>query len=169
MQLGDELTLFVVELPGVIRWLCERNDRGEGSAHAGSCLRAPLIPSSFAGCCTDRNFTHQTMTTAQTGLPPSVLTQVIDVLRQHPEVERAVLFGSRAKGRARPNSDIDVALFGAVPTLVVERIAEELDELPTPYLFDLQAIEGQQNPVLLEHIQRVGVEIYSASQAPALP
>ena len=59
------------------------------------------------------------MTTAQTGLPPSVLTQVIDVLRQHPEVERAVLFGSRAKGRARPNSDIDVALFGAVPLSLI--------------------------------------------------
>lgn len=109
------------------------------------------------------------MITAQTGLPPSVLTQVIDVLRHHPEVECAVLFGSRAKGNARPNSDIDLALYGAIPTLVLERIAEELDELPTPYLFDLQAIEGLQNPALLEHIQRVGIEIYSAAQAPALP
>jgi predicted nucleotidyltransferase len=109
------------------------------------------------------------MITAQTGLPHSVLTQVIDVLRHHPEVERAVMFGSRAKGNARPNSDIDLALYGAIPTLVLQRIAEELDELPTPYLFDLQAIEGLQNSALLEHIQRVGVEIYSAAQAPALP
>ena len=109
------------------------------------------------------------MITAQTGLPPSVLTQVIDGLRHHPEVERAVLFGSRAKGNARPNSDIDLALYGAIHTLALERIAEELDELPTPYLFDLQAIEGLQNPALLEHIQRVGIEIYSAAQAPALP
>jgi predicted nucleotidyltransferase len=109
------------------------------------------------------------MITAHTGLPPAVLTHMADVLRQHPEVERAVLFGSRAKGSARPNSDIDLALYGAIPTLVLERIAEELDELPTPYLFDLQAIEGLQNPALLEHIQRVGIEIYSSAQAPALP
>ena len=109
------------------------------------------------------------MITAQTGLPPSVLTQVIDVLRHHPEVERAVLFGSRAKGNARPNSDIDLALYGAIHALALEHIAEELDELPTPYLFDLQAIEGLQNPALLEHIQRVAIEIYSTAQAPALP
>lgn len=109
------------------------------------------------------------MITAHTGLPPAVLTHMADVLRQHPEVERAVLFGSRAKGSARPNSDIDLALYGAIPTLVLERIAEELDELPTPYLFDLQAIEGLQNPALLAHIQRVGIEIYSSAQAPALP
>jgi predicted nucleotidyltransferase len=106
--------------------------------------------------------------TVQTGLPPAVLTQMVDVLCRHPEVQRAVLFGSRAKGNARPNSDIDLALYGDVPPLVVERIADELDELPTPYLFDLQAIEGLQNPALLEHIQRVGIEIYSAAQAPAL-
>jgi hypothetical protein len=80
---------------------------------------APLIPSSFAGRHTDRNFTRLTMITAQAGLPPSVLRQVIDVLRHHPEVERAVLFGSRAKCSARPNSDIDLPLYGAIPILVL--------------------------------------------------
>ena len=34
--------------------------------------------------------------------------------------------------------------------MVLERIAEELDELPTPCRFDLQAIEGLQNSALLD-------------------
>ena len=138
--LGDPLTLHVVEFP-----------KADSQHHCA------------------RPRTMRPTATAQTGPPPAVLAQMVDVLRRHPEVQRAVLFGSRAKGSARPNSDIDLALYGDVPPLVVQSIAHELDELPTPYLFDLQAIEGLQNPALLEHIQRVGIEIYSAAQAHALP
>lgn len=76
------------------------------------------------------------MTTATlnpTGLTPAEITQLAGVLRHHPEVRPAVLFGSRAKGCARPNSDIDLALYGNVPPLLVASIAHEPDELPTPY------------------------------------
>jgi uncharacterized protein len=36
----------------------------------------------------------------------------------------------------------------------------ELDELPLPYRFDLQAISTIKNRSLLEHIDRVGIVIY---------
>lgn len=98
-----------------------------------------------------------------TGLTMAELNQLASVLGQHPQVQRAVLFGSRAKGCARPNSDIDLALYGNLPDLLVERIADELDLLPLPYLFDVKAVANLQNPALLDHIQRVGFEIYAAS------
>lgn len=44
-------------------------------------------------------------------LPPGLM----EILRSHPEIELAVLFGSLAAGRARPDSDIDVAVMGPAP------------------------------------------------------
>jgi predicted nucleotidyltransferase len=35
------------------------------------------------------------------------------VLEQFPEVEKALLYGSRAKGTYRPGSDIDLTLCGS--------------------------------------------------------
>ena len=67
------------------------------------------------------------------------------MLRLHPEVDRATLFGSRAKGTHHERSDVDLALSGELGLLGAEAIAAELEELP-----------------LLEHIERVGVVIYAA-------
>ena len=38
--------------------------------------------------------------------------RITGVLQRYPQVHRAVLFGSRAKGTARNGSDIDLALEG---------------------------------------------------------
>lgn len=47
-------------------------------------------------------------------------------LEAHDEVELALLFGSQARGKARPDSDVDVAVVGrAVDTL---RLAMELTD-----------------------------------------
>jgi predicted nucleotidyltransferase len=99
---------------------------------------------------------------AATGLTTEHTALIVGVIQAHPEVRRAVLFGSRAKGCARPNSDIDLALYGDLDDLQAESIAHELDELPTPYLFDVKAVTHIVNPALLEHIERVGLELYAA-------
>jgi len=95
-----------------------------------------------------------------TGLTPAEIGQLTAVLGHFPKVEQAVLFGSRAKGTARANSDIDLALYGDINDLTVEQIALEMDELPLPYLFDIKAIATLKNPALIDHIQRVGLKIY---------
>ena len=43
-------------------------------------------------------------------LQPAELELVRSVLRQHPEVHSATLFGSRAKGTHHERSDVDLAL-----------------------------------------------------------
>ncbi len=95
-------------------------------------------------------------------LTPSELEQVRSVLRLHPEVHSATLFGSRAKGTHTPRSDVDLALSGQVTALRAETIAAELEELPLPFRFDVQALDQIRFAPLLEHIQRVGTEIYRA-------
>lgn len=97
----------------------------------------------------------------QPPLQPSELELICSVLRQHPEVHRATLFGSRAKGTHHDRSDVDLALSGELGLLGAEAIATELEELPLPYRFDVQALEQISLAPLLEHIKRVGIVIYS--------
>lgn len=82
------------------------------------------------------------------------------VLRRHPEVRVATLYGSRAKGTHSEYPDVDLSLQGEVTLIGAEAIAAELEELPAPYRFDVQALQVIQHPALLEPIHRVEVEIY---------
>ncbi|QGG48345.1 nucleotidyltransferase domain-containing protein [Heliorestis convoluta] len=43
------------------------------------------------------------------GLKNSVLESIINILSQRPKIEKAILYGSRAKGNFKNGSDIDVA------------------------------------------------------------
>jgi len=91
------------------------------------------------------------------------LALVRGVFGRHPEVSRAILFGSRAKGTHTPQSDVDLAITGHVSPLTAERIAGELDELPLPYRFEVQPLDRIAHRPLREHIGRVGICIYQAA------
>ncbi|MEO8119703.1 MAG: nucleotidyltransferase domain-containing protein [Rhodoferax sp.] len=94
------------------------------------------------------------------GLPERTIAQISAVLAQH-SAERAVLYGSRAKGNYKPGSDIDLTLYGSglTPQLCAT-IAESLDDLLLPYTFDLSVFAELKHPELEAHIQRVGVVFY---------
>lgn len=95
------------------------------------------------------------------GLSEKTIGQLHSVLAKHPEVERAVLYGSRAKGNYKPGSDIDLTLFGEGLTCsTMTRVAGEMDELPTPYMVDLSIYDQLNNDDLKAHIDRVGMVIY---------
>ena len=96
------------------------------------------------------------------GLEPSELDMVRSVLRNHPEVTSATLFGSRAKGTHSDRSDVDLVVTGEVEPLRAEALASELDELPLPYRFEVQPLAHIQYRPLLEHIKRAGILIYQA-------
>jgi uncharacterized protein len=98
------------------------------------------------------------------GLDMHALTLMRGVLAHYPSVTRAVLFGSRAMGTAREGSDVDLVLEGAVDALGAAAIAEELEELPLTYRFDVVADALVTYPPLRDHIARVGVPIYVAAQ-----
>lgn len=50
------------------------------------------------------------------------IEQVITALASHPNIELAIVFGSVASGKARPNSDIDVAVQQATPLTVNDKM-----------------------------------------------
>lgn len=96
-------------------------------------------------------------------LKPDELAMVQAVFRRHSEIETATLFGSRAKGAHSERSDVDLVLTGNVEPLQAEGIAAELDELPLPYRFEVQPLSQIRYRPLLDHIQRVGIQIYPAT------
>lgn len=86
-----------------------------------------------------------------------------EVFSRHPEVAAVKLFGSRAKGVHQPNSDVDLAVWGDLDPIRAEALAAELDELPIPYHFDVKAFELIEYRKLREHIERMGILLYSRS------
>lgn len=82
------------------------------------------------------------------------------VFRRHPEIREVRLFGSRAKGTQHPGSDVDLALWGTLDALGAQAIAAELDELPLPYKFDVQAFANITYQPLREHVERVGIVVH---------
>lgn len=95
------------------------------------------------------------------GLSQATIARIQGVLARFVEVDKAVLYGSRAKGNYRAGSDIDLTLHG--PALGFDQlgaIANELDDLLLPYTIDLSIFEQLSHPELREHIERVGQVFY---------
>lgn len=102
------------------------------------------------------------------GLSAYELDLIRSVLARFPHVTRAVVFGSRANGTFRENSDIDIAVDGNVSPLEAESLRGDLEELAIANRFDVVAIRHITNDALREHIERVGVVLYTdAACAPA--
>lgn len=99
-------------------------------------------------------------------LAPAELGLIARIFRQHPEIAVVKIFGSRAKGTHQPNSDVDLVLWGEIDPLRAETIAAELDELPLPYRFDVLPFAQIELQSLRDHIERVGITIYSRATEP---
>ncbi|MGF1565614.1 MAG: nucleotidyltransferase domain-containing protein [Flavobacteriales bacterium] len=88
-------------------------------------------------------------------------TRMVEVFSRFDAIESVVLFGSRALGTARANSDIDLAIKGAdIDATTPFKLATQLDDLLIPNEIDLVVYDRIQNDALREHIDRHGVEVY---------
>jgi predicted nucleotidyltransferase len=96
------------------------------------------------------------------GLTALEMDTINAILERHPEVLEALIFGSRAMGRHRTGSDVDIALKGEKLTLnTVSKIIYELnEETNLPYMFDILNYHAINEPALTDHIDRVGLSIY---------
>lgn len=95
------------------------------------------------------------------GLPLIVIQQIQAVFARHPEIDKVVLYGSRAKHTYKNGSDIDLSLFGAnISSAVESAIRADLDDLLIPYMIDLSICAQINNEKLTEHILRVGHIFY---------
>jgi predicted nucleotidyltransferase len=94
-------------------------------------------------------------------VPEGVAKSICEILSSHPNVRRAVLFGSRAKGNFREGSDIDLALEGeGLDERELSRLIGEFDDAPIAHRVDILLKDKIDHPALLEHIERVGRVFY---------
>lgn len=100
------------------------------------------------------------------GLKDTTIQKIQFVLARYPQVERAILYGSRAKGNYKNGSDIDLTLSGAedLTLNVLYRIMDELDDLLLPYTIDLSIYANIRDSDLIDHIKRVGMIFYEKTQ-----
>ncbi len=89
--------------------------------------------------------------------------QILKVINNFKEVEHAILFGSRATGKAKHNSDIDICLKGKNITSGIQNtIASYLDDLPLPYFFDVLNFDKVTNDRLKNHISQQGIDLLNS-------
>ena len=88
----------------------------------------------------------------------------IDILKKSfasfPQLEKAVLYGSRAMGNYKRGSDIDLVLYGDDLKDALFYIYDDLDE-QLPYFIDITSYDTITNEKLKQHISKVGKVIYN--------
>lgn len=96
------------------------------------------------------------------GLSAEEIRKINSVFSRYPQIAKAIIYGSRAKGNFKPASDIDLALEGeGVSLTILQRIEYEIEELNLPYKFDLALIQKVESEDLLDHIRRIGKLFYA--------
>jgi predicted nucleotidyltransferase len=100
----------------------------------------------------------------QFGLNDMELNALRQALAAFPEVEEAIIYGSRARGTNRVASDIDITLKGSNLTyLQLALIDAKIDDLYLPYFVDLSLFSMIKSTDLIESIEREGKVLYSNS------
>jgi type I restriction enzyme, S subunit len=95
------------------------------------------------------------------GLSDKTIATIRAILQKNPHVEKAVVYGSRAKGNYKNGSDIDLTLIGdALTHTDLLNISGDLEDSSIPYTVDISIFKHIDNAKLREHIERVGVVFY---------
>lgn len=98
------------------------------------------------------------------GLPESTIAKIVALFAAMPEIEKVILYGSRAKGNFRNGSDIDLVIRGeSASHSQLLSLMNRLDDLLLPYSIDLSLLHEISNPELIDHILRIGVVFYEKS------
>lgn len=99
---------------------------------------------------------------------PDAAGRLASVVRELPEVRLAFLFGSRAHGRERPDSDFDIGVLldndaaGAERGATISRLAGRLGRVVSSALLDIVVLNDA--PVLLrQRVLRDGVLLHERS------
>ena len=97
------------------------------------------------------------------GLETMEMDKIIMSIASIDGVDKAVIYGSRAKGNYKPFSDVDISLVGkSLSYSDLLRLHSIIDDLLLPYEIDLNIFDLIQNENLKEHILRCGRVIYES-------
>lgn len=91
------------------------------------------------------------------GIREKIFKQICEVVEKYKY--RFVIFGSRARGDYRPNSDIDIAILDDVPNEEKYRIRDDFDKIDMEYMMDIVFINEISKKELIENILKEGIDV----------
>ena len=95
------------------------------------------------------------------GLSQKELEILKEVFKKFDNIKEVILFGSRALGKHRPSSDIDLAIKGNVDINTLSKLKFTLEEdTNLPYFFDVVIYDNLDNLELKKHIDEFGKRIF---------
>lgn len=99
------------------------------------------------------------------GIESELICNIKNIFSNYP-IDKAFLFGSRAKGTYRKNSDIDIAILADdnANSTTLNMVRNELEKLNTVLCFDILDLNNINKPALQENIFKEGVLIYDRSE-----
>lgn len=95
------------------------------------------------------------------GLHEKDINAINRVFAQYSMIEKVIVYGSRAKGNFKINSDIDLTIIETDLTFTeLLEIENKLDDLLLPYKIDLSQKKKISNQGLIDHIDNIGKVFY---------
>lgn len=99
------------------------------------------------------------------GLPEAVYVKICQVFAGFPKISRVIIYGSRAIGNFRPNSDIDLTIAAENPEFdEFVKLSGSLDDLMLPWEIDLSIMAQIDNHALIEDINNTGKIFYQRDE-----
>lgn len=95
------------------------------------------------------------------GLAKTHYRSMVQVFDRYPQIEKVLIFGSRAKGTAKPYSDFDLAVFA--PSMSTKEFASlwsDVDDLPIIFKIDLLHWDSLSNLLLKNKILKDGKKFH---------
>lgn len=91
----------------------------------------------------------------------SLYKKIKEISSKYHDIEKVVLFGSRARGDNKRTSDIDIAIFPSSKLFKSETaIWFDIEEIDTLLQFDIVIISKDTNDELIENIKKEGIVLY---------
>lgn len=100
------------------------------------------------------------------GIEDRYMTELRQILSSIPEIEKAVLYGSRARGDYHRASDIDLSLYGEnLTSRQLNQLRDKLYLSRIPYFFDTNIFSQLRNEAFIQNILHDGKVIYRRNTA----
>lgn len=95
------------------------------------------------------------------GLKNTELKAIIDVIKNESYIEKAVIFGSRARNDYKKTSDIDIAIYGKnITSTQLNLLRDRLNHLDLIYKIDVVDFYNLTKEGLIKNIDTEGRQIY---------
>lgn len=96
------------------------------------------------------------------GLKEGIIDEIVKVISKYEEIDKAAIFGSRARGDYKKTSDIDIAIFSSnISSTKLNLLRDDMDILDIIYKFDIVHFESLSKEGIIKNIENEGVIIYS--------